>query len=252
MHPGAPLQLFPAPQPKAANPQRKRSRRNGTKPVQLVERSKSPTPLKEIVIQVSENKGTGSSSSPVSIRDALGSHPLSVPAPPTQSRAESPASIKSRSGPAAEAAPSQPRAPSPALSNGPSILSGSATLVRSNSDASSAVPMRSIFPRYNPALPLTQQNYRPTQLSPTHIARQHISKEAYSPSLYSTQSPGHPGSPGRGCLSAPSAITSFPTGVLGAPQPRFSSQTELQELWEAANGQVTKDSGRTFALKMTR
>jgi hypothetical protein len=97
------------------------------------------------------------------------------------------------------------------------------------------------------------QDYRPTQQSPTNISKEHISKEPYSPSLYSTTSSAGQLSAGRGgCLSAPSAVTTFPHGVLNGHQPRFSTAEELVDLWEAANAQVPAETGKTFVLKMTR
>lgn len=251
------LQLFPAPPPKATTPKRKVSRRDATKPTTLVGQSKSSTSVKEIVIHVTENATTDNLSRPGS---SNGHSVKSVPRPkspprsppPQQPRAHSPAQLKERSETPSVGTSSFPRAASPALSNAQSLLSGSTTLVRSNSDVSRAPqPMRSIFPQYNPAVPLSQQNYRPTQASLTHIPAAIISKEPYSPSLYSTGSPGQ-ASPGRGCLSAPSTITSFPAGVLNNHRPRFSSLEELVGLWEAANGQGTEEMGRMFALKMSR
>jgi hypothetical protein len=97
------------------------------------------------------------------------------------------------------------------------------------------------------------QDYRPTQQSPTNISKEHISKEPYSPSLYSTTSSAGQLSAGcGGCLSAPSAVTTFPHGVLNGHQPRFSTAEELVDLWEAANAQVPAETGKTFVLKMTR
>ena len=256
------LQLFPAPPPKAARPKRKGSRRNATKLIALAGRAKSPTPTKKIVIHVTEDVAGHSSPNKSSSDENIerSQSPSRPPPPPSaaahpQSRTASPAltnhhRLDTPSGPA----PSQSRAASPALTNNHSVLSGTVTLVRSNSEASNAAaPIRSIFPRYNPAIPLSQQNYRPTQLSPKHIAPAHISKEAYSPSLYSTAGSPSQASPGRvGCLSAPSAITSFPAGVLSNHRPQYSNPEELADLWEAANGQVTKETGKTFALRMSR
>ncbi|KAI9885932.1 MAG: hypothetical protein M1823_002258 [Watsoniomyces obsoletus] len=145
-----------------------------------------------------------------------------------------------------------PRATSPALTKS-GITSGDEKRMRSNSDATVGAPIRSIFPQYNPTVPLAHQNYRPTQASPKHIPREHISKEPYSPTLYSTGSPGqHTTSPGRVCLSASSTVSSFPAGVLGNHPPRHSSLEELVDLWEAANGQGTIETGKTFSLKVTR
>lgn len=207
---------------------------------------------------------------PRAVSPALTNHPAETVAQKSmlsKSRAASPAltnGTSNVSGQGLRPGPPKSRATSPAPTNALSTVSGSATLVRSNSDASrtvhptSAGPIRSIFPRYNPALPLQHQIYRPTQASPSHVAPEHISKEAYSPSLYSAGSPGQR-SPGQGvnrgvgCFSAPSTVTSFPVGIMGEQhRPRFSSVEELVDLWEAANGQVTTETGKLFALKMIR
>ncbi|KAI9789876.1 MAG: hypothetical protein M1833_002142, partial [Piccolia ochrophora] len=235
----APLQLFPPPPGKNGRPKRKASRRKGAAspaPMTIREHTKSPSHTESIVIHVS--------------KDTPVSSPL-VASPGTRLE-----ELPSRSTTPNRAQPTRSITASPALTNNQSRLSTSETLVRSNSVTSAAAPIQSIFPRYDPSVPLTHQNYRPTQASPTHIPRGIISKDPYSPSLYSPQSPHHPGSPGRGYMSgpatAPSSITTFPSGVLSAAGPRFSSREELAELWEAANGQGKEETGRTFTLKMTR
>ncbi|KAL5615212.1 hypothetical protein BROUX41_005269 [Berkeleyomyces rouxiae] len=48
------------------------------------------------------------------------------------------------------------------------------------SDASTSLTIRSIFPVYNPDVPLAQQEYFPTQTSPTRIRRSIISRPLYS------------------------------------------------------------------------
>ncbi|KAJ2904533.1 uncharacterized protein MKZ38_007865 [Zalerion maritima] len=43
------------------------------------------------------------------------------------------------------------------------------------------VALRSIFPQYNPELPMDRQDYFPTQRSPTHIPYEIISRQPYNP-----------------------------------------------------------------------
>ncbi|KAI9800522.1 MAG: hypothetical protein M1825_004070 [Sarcosagium campestre] len=248
-----PLQLFPPP-PGKNRPKRKASRRKTTATVTssaatITECAKSPARTEGIVIHVS-NDADASSGSDVSPEDAVGSLPL---------RSDTPTG---------RPAPPRSVTASPAPTDAASRFSTCETLVRSNSvnvASSSVAPNRSIFPRYDPSVPLSQQNYRPTQASPTHIPRGMISKDPYSPNLYSPQSPGHannrptsirPTSSGRAYMNAPatapSSMTSFPSGILSVAQPRFSSTEELADLWEAANGQGTEEKARTFALRMSR
>jgi len=141
-------------------------------------------------------------------------------------------------------------------------FSDAPTLVRSNSNSShSSIAknriaespqrgepiIRSIFPRYNPDLPLEHQQYYPTQTSPTHIPKTVISKRPYSPdvsgrSVLGLQSPMAVGtSPGH-----------FPPGVLDETILEPSSTEELKELWKVTNGwRVSSSEGRSFCLKMT-
>ncbi|KAI9759497.1 MAG: hypothetical protein M1835_000362, partial [Candelina submexicana] len=223
-----PLQLFPPPPPSKKNrPKRKGSlRRYPVKPAtpdSVVVASKSPViTTQEIIIRVSSH-----SSKPPSTKSPVEAHVVDQPARPWT--------------PTTLAASERTRAASPAYTNN-TVLSGSPTLVRANSGASNhAPPMRSIFPRYNPNVPLSQQRYVPAQISPTHIQKEHISKLEYPPKKYVA------------CpATAPASTTAFPADALTKPQTQYSSLTELTNLWEAANGQSTKETNRTFTLQMSR
>ncbi|KAI9724329.1 MAG: hypothetical protein M1812_000397 [Candelaria pacifica] len=222
-----PLQLFPPPPSKKNRPKRKGSlRRYPVKPAtpdSVVTTSKTPiTTAQEIIIRVSSD----STKSP-SLKSLAEAHVIDHPA-----RSWTPTTI---------AASERTRAASPAYTNN-TALSGSPTLVRANSGASSHAPqMRSMFPRYNPNVPLSQQRYVPTQASPTYIQKEHISKLEYSQERQAT-----------GPATAPASTTTFPAGALSKPQPQYSSLSDLTGLWEAANGQGTKETDRTFTLQMSR
>ncbi|TKA76590.1 hypothetical protein B0A49_03317 [Cryomyces minteri] len=156
-------------------------------------------------------------------------HAGSVTTVPPRPGAISPVSIPERN-----------RAASPGLSDVQSALSGSPTLVRRNSGATNWSPvgsadlpvMRSIFPRYNPNIPLSQQHYAPTQASPTYIPREHISKAPYSPSHERPQ--------------RYAAISRT------APMPSLSTTAELEDLWNVASGQRVSTVARTYRLKLQR
>jgi hypothetical protein len=115
----------------------------------------------------------------------------------------------------------------------------------SNGGPSSGEPViHSIFPRYNPEIPLERQPYFPTQASPTHIPRTLISKSPYSPGLDSVMS---------GPLSAPAVVSQFPRGIQDVPKTVEPATTEeLKELWKVTNGwRVSQSEGRSFCMKMT-
>ncbi|KAI9866234.1 MAG: hypothetical protein M1830_005995, partial [Pleopsidium flavum] len=252
MSSGGVLQLFPSSSPHKTGPKRKGSRRYPVKP-------QSPEPIIEeikalddganaVVIQVIEDSRVPS---PIS---ALPQAHVAE-----RSRSNTPTSQLSERRGAASPAPL--RAASPADSLNRSARSASATLVRSNSAASTTDTrsplMQSIFPRYNPSVPLSQQRYYPDTArgaSPTNLPREVVSKAEYSPWSYS------PGSAGRitkhgyaeGPKTAPASVINFTEGVLEKITPKYSSVEELGGLWEAANGQSGQKMPESFRLQISR
>ncbi|KAL1635005.1 hypothetical protein SLS58_010456 [Diplodia intermedia] len=120
-------------------------------------------------------------------------------------------------------------------------FSDATTLVRNQSTAThrsklsqtspkEAPVMRSIFPRYNPDLPLSHQQYKPTQPSPTDIPKDKISRKPYSPTFYV---------PHANVLRSSSA-----------EEPYYTPKIELGALWDAANGKARPEGWRTYALQM--
>ncbi|KAI9843604.1 MAG: hypothetical protein M1838_002536 [Thelocarpon superellum] len=232
---GPPPTFPPPPQGKGVNKGGNRRKLFKAKPPPLTEKVASPKHTQEIVIQVSERAAT---SSPSSLPNDEGSEPVTSP-----------------DGPRSTTDPPRSRAASPTPTTSQFAVFTDEKLAYRMSEASSAAPAASMFPRYNPALPLAEQNYRPTQTSPGHISPQIISKPAYSPVHWSGRSPGHPISPGKllpSPTTSPFSVTFFPTGTLGPARPHYSSPEDLLDLWEAANGQEIGDKGRTFALHVTR
>lgn len=134
-----------------------------------------------------------------------------------------------------------------------SVCSASPTLVRSScsrpgSEAfSPIVPMRSMFPTFNPNLPLSQQPYYPQR--DTSLQGQVVSREEYSPHLVS---PSQMDEVLGGVKTAPSSIINFPMDDAAFKIPRFSSPQELDKLWEATNGQEPELVLAGFDLQMSR
>jgi hypothetical protein len=97
------------------------------------------------------------------------------------------------------------------------------------------MPMRSMFPVYDPTVPLTRQPYHPTQASPTQIPRAQISRSPYSSESYVPHS------------NVPSNSSSAPP----PPKPFFTPSNLLDNLWLATNGQE-EPSIQIYTLRMHR
>ena len=242
MSPTMTLQLFPSSNPYRNGAKRKGSRRYPTKPqspepiVEEVKGAESGT--KAVIVQIFEDNGT---TSPIS------SPPKAHVA--ERSRSNTPTSqLYERRG---ATSPAPLRAASPADSLNRSTHSTSPTLVRSDSVASTTETrsplMRSIFPRYNPNLPLSQQRYYPdpASASPTDLPREVISKAEYSPSLYSPGAAGGVGKEGK------SSVMPLGSGSETAVV-NYSTIEELGKFWEATNGQSNHKTPECIRLQITR
>lgn len=270
------LQLFPPPPKKKTNPSRKPStRRNAinpqSPPQSAVDRPESPSfpqdgresalggrstpqsnPFRQDVPQ--EQGPSGGRSTPQStpfsqdVRQEQAQHAdgRSTPQPLTFTLAQPPQ---------AHIAAEIPRSHT--------SFSEAPTLVRSNSNSShnsiaknglnGSPPrgepvMRSIFPKYNPDLPLEHQPYFPTQTSPTHIPKTVINRRPYSPSIHEmNRSPAGLQSP----MAVGQSPGRFPHGVQDETILEPSTSEELKELWKVTNGwRVSTSEGRSFCLKM--
>lgn len=118
---------------------------------------------------------------------------------------------------------------------------------RETSPTSPIVPMRSMFPTYNPSVPLAHQQYFPQRV--TDIQRQNISREDYSPSV---SSPSRMDSALGGPRTAPASMVDFPADVLALREPQFSTVPQLEKLWAATNGQEPDIVAGDFDLRMSR
>ncbi|PNP50463.1 hypothetical protein THARTR1_08845 [Trichoderma harzianum] len=100
-------------------------------------------------------------------------------------------------------------------------------------------PLRSMFPTYNPDLPLDQQNYGPIQMNPSGVPRAVVSRQSYY----------------EGAEPAPEQP---PVRVPVRPQnppiiPAICTTEQLQDLWKVTNGwQASGSEGRVYCLKLTQ
>lgn len=142
-------------------------------------------------------------------------------------------------------------------------------------------PIRSMFPQYNPELPLDRQDYFPTQTSPVHIPQSAISRPMYSPrspetvtaplrhAAAATTTTTHPVTSARSPSAASQHHHRFhTTSAATTPQrappfhhahhheprapPPVSTTENLRALWKVTNGwKASSLEGRIFCLKMT-
>lgn len=149
----------------------------------------------------------------------------------------------------------QPNFSRPTLTVTPNLLPAppprpmSASLVKgqhgSAEPTSPVVPMRSMFPTYNPSLPLGRQSYYPQRT--TSLPRQLYQRDEYKPRA---STPSQLDDATGGLRTAPASIIDFPRDMPRAQ--RFSSLRDLPKLWEATNGQEPSAVHESFDLQMSR
>jgi len=255
------LQLFPPP-PKKKNPSRKPStRRHAITPQSPPETAVELSPSPEFPRSGRQTALDGPQSAP-GIRETPQNRGHHTP----QEGRQTPSIVGRQTPQNGRNSPinAPPQAHVPAAdSRSHTSFSETPTLARNNSNSSHTSiakneiltspsreepVMRSIFPRYNPDLPLEHQQYFPTQTSPSHIPRTIIHRPPYSPSINGSTSTG---------LHSPTlyGITSpgrFPPVVQDQTVLEPSSTAEVQELWKVTNGwRVSPSEGRKFCLKMS-
>ncbi|KIW09799.1 hypothetical protein PV08_11900 [Exophiala spinifera] len=132
----------------------------------------------------------------------------------------------------------------------PQTETQTAVSIRPPIDPSPIVPIRSMFPTYNPSVPLKKQPYAPQRPLPAHLSAitpfGALSRDDYRSSL----SLPFAASTHR---SAPPSIVNFPSDVMSVNYgPRISTQRDLEKLWEASHGTEPDAAIRSFTLEMAR
>ncbi|KAL8803064.1 MAG: hypothetical protein Q9200_006358, partial [Gallowayella weberi] len=182
---------------------------------------------------------------------------LQAPTPPLAERPATPVSlVVSCPSPTVS---SQSRAASPtSIESSPHSHTTSPTLVRNGSTASTGTyspVMRSMFPRFDPTVPLAQQQYYPgVDVNPAMGAGSSRPDDigSYSPSLYSQQEQlsrapdaGFARTDGLGLknMLKPSESSNAASS--------FSTPNELLALWALANGQEAPETLQSYRLELT-
>ncbi|KAF4341784.1 hypothetical protein FBEOM_4295 [Fusarium beomiforme] len=120
-----------------------------------------------------------------------------------------------------------------------------------------AQPLRSIFPAYNPDVPLNQQNYVPTEIQPTQMPRAVISRQTYHEPVAGSTSRNAVRSPEFSPMSVQSAQPSYPHRNVQQQEPplipKVSSNEQLKNYWKVANGwQASPSEGRVYCMKLAQ
>ncbi|KAA8646406.1 uncharacterized protein ATNIH1004_007836 [Aspergillus tanneri] len=226
------FQLFPPPSPKpkvSKNPFRRELKRPSdpqpTSPIPL-EDLKNKDTTEAVLLQIIED--TNNIKMPPKARRPK----TSVSAPKSNWEPRSTVS-SSKSGPQNDKSGQRD------LSKGDESASGSN--VAPQHSASPEIPMRSICPRYNPNVPLGEQGYYPE----TGHASRHKPRDL-------KLSPPPEIDRALGPKTVPASVVDFPLDISDATEIHYASATELQGLWEAANGQKTQDLSGMFNLRIAR
>ena len=111
------------------------------------------------------------------------------------------------------------------------------------------VPIRSMFPTYNPSVSLKQQNYVPQRPLPAQLSSSlsYVApREDYRTSLAVPML-------SQGPKSSPGSVFNFPMDTLSVNGgPRISNHRELEKLWRASHGTEPDARIGTFDLEMAR
>ncbi|KAM5355107.1 hypothetical protein ACJ41O_001753 [Fusarium nematophilum] len=114
--------------------------------------------------------------------------------------------------------------------------------------------LRSIFPTYNPEVPLGQQNYVPNETNATQFPRAVVSRQTYYEPPQNTRYQGIR-SPVRSPMSADSSTWPQRGGASQDPPmlPTTSTTEQLKSLWKVANGwQASASEGRVYCMKLAQ
>ncbi|KAJ5240007.1 hypothetical protein N7468_004626 [Penicillium chermesinum] len=264
------FQLFPPPSPEAKVPKNPFRKGAVRKPTTEAEPA-SPIPLEEM-------KNNGNTEAVVlQVTEDVPYFPPPHPGPPPRARiarnkspilvstrgSDSPQSARSRSRQDNTSSHPLPSERSLSTSNGSIHTDASTTSPQSSHSSISPVPMRSMFPQFDPSIPLNQQIGRPQVYdSPQPAASPASTKKARRPKL--TINPASNSTPVASLTSStnidqvlgpktvPASVLNFPTGVLEPEEVQYSSAQELGTLWEAANGQRPERLSNKINLRLTR
>ncbi|KAJ5577679.1 uncharacterized protein N7459_006643 [Penicillium hispanicum] len=240
------FQLFPPPSPEVKlsnNPFRRPVRKPAAKAMD----PGSPIPLNEIkesartesvLLQIIEDTQSVPPPPPVA-------HLARSKSPSGTETSQSPRSARSRSRQGTESSHRGLSSQGNVSNSSSSARTANSTTSPQSSQSSvSPVPMRSMFPRFDPKVPLNKPKNPPQNSGTASTAKPQRPHLTISPASEIDQVLGP--------KTVPASVVNFPTGALEPEEPRYSSAQELEMLWEAANGQRPQNIFGTFNLRMSR
>ncbi|RHZ52353.1 hypothetical protein CDV55_101954 [Aspergillus turcosus] len=238
------FQLFPPPSPVGGgskNPFRKGIKKSAAKP-----QPSSPIPLEDlkgsqteaVLLQIIEDTNKVQ---PPPKAHVPRETPLSIPEAIREPESESLYDATPRIG-AAERERSPTPKTKPSL---PRVQAGSRQKLPQPSEPEPPViHMKSIFPRYDPNVPLSRQQYYPQSSGSPPRTRPNLRGLTLTPEPEIDRALGP--------KTVPASVLNFPTDMLEPLEVHYSSAAELKSLWEVANGQRLQNLMGTFNLRMHR
>lgn len=120
---------------------------------------------------------------------------------------------------------------------------------RQKTPVSPGKPITSMFPQYNPNLPLNKQAYFPQNRDSNNTSLEGTSS---ANGVYrETHVPPTEVDAALGPKTVPASVFNFPSGAL-SPRVQYSTAEDLVTLWESANGQELQETLGTFNLRAER
>ncbi|CAL5867500.1 uncharacterized protein PFLUO_LOCUS1719 [Penicillium psychrofluorescens] len=143
-------------------------------------------------------------------------------------------------------AKTQPQHDSPSTVSSSTRTATSAASPQSSQSSMSPVPIRSMFPQFDPKLALNQQQYCLQESKDAQPSRP--ARKPKKLTLNTTSDIDQ----FLGPKTVPASVLNFPTDDLESEEIRYSSTSELGILWQTANGQRPPELCGTFSLPMTK
>jgi hypothetical protein len=232
----AQFQLFPSPAKNKKNPFRttfKKQEQSPVSPLSATE-SKSGIQAESVIIQIIEDTNTAAIKTPPKAHVIGGAPTTTIENTYNQDN-----NRPSRQG----------TSPSLSLSSQGQTLRPANNQQRRASPISPGMPIRSMFPQYDPNLSLNEQPYFPQTRNADNTTGPSDGNSGRSENASAV--PQAEVDVLLGPKTVPASVLNFPSDEL-SPRMQYSTAEDLLTLWESANGQQLQESLGTFNLRAER